>query len=126
MRAADEVVILDLRLLIANLSGDAVAVAQVLDLFCDQARDYAAQLLCQAEASSRRAVVHALRGSALTVGANRLALACEQAEAGGGIDAVMAAVDDVLVAITAYDPAVSPADAGAGVGERSRSQTPSS
>ena len=106
MRSAGEVVILDLSLLVANLSGDAVAVAQVLDLFCDQARVYAAQLRCQSEASLRRAVVHALRGSALTVGANCLAQACEQAEAGGGLDAVMAALDEAVAAIEAYDPAV--------------------
>jgi HPt (histidine-containing phosphotransfer) domain-containing protein len=77
---------LDLELLNANLSGDVAAIAEVLDLFCDQAKDQLALMEVGLAPNAWKRLFHSLRGAALTVGAGALAEQCEAAEALAELD----------------------------------------
>ena len=62
------------------VGGDQAIVREVLALFSDQARTVLPQLDPQGPAEAWRNTAHSLKGSALGIGAEALALACSEAE----------------------------------------------
>lgn len=63
-------------------AGDMALVAEVLDLFCEQAAMWGRLLDPAGDGSAWRDGAHTLKGSALGIGARPLAAVCEEAEAG--------------------------------------------
>jgi HPt (histidine-containing phosphotransfer) domain-containing protein len=113
---------LDLDLLNANLSGDVAAVVEVLDLFCDQAKDQLARMEVGLAPTAWKRLLHSLRGAALTVGAVALAEQCKAAEA-----LAESEPDDRLEALTSVQSAAEAAlSAAADYSARNRSQTENS
>jgi HPt (histidine-containing phosphotransfer) domain-containing protein len=84
------------------LGGDRAIIEEVLGLFRKQAVAWAPRLT--PEAADWREVTHSLKGSALGLGASRLAELCGQAEAGRPdlLPDVSRELAEVLTAIDAY------------------------
>jgi hypothetical protein len=79
------------------VAGDAALVAEVLDLFCEQAALWGRLLDPEGDAGAWRDGAHTLKGSSLGVGARPLAEVCGEAEAGWQSPAaVKAALKDRL------------------------------
>ena len=83
-------------------AGDSALVAEVLDLFREQAAIWSRMLTPESE--GWRDAVHTLKGAGRGIGAHALGDACERAEAlgAGGLPSVHAALDDALLDVAAY------------------------
>lgn len=79
-------------------AGDEALLAEVLNLFLDQAKGWRAELSSPAPAEA----LHALKGSARGIGAGPLGDLCEAAERGGSTAAVRAGLEAVTGEIEAY------------------------
>ena len=84
-------------------AGDAAVIAEVFALFRQQAAEWRPRL--RAGEPGWRDVAHTIKGSARGIGANGLGEAAARAEEVGpeGLPQVVAALDDVLAAIAAYE-----------------------
>ncbi|HEX6859117.1 MAG TPA: Hpt domain-containing protein [Caulobacteraceae bacterium] len=91
----------DFSVLEAYAAGDATFIREVLTLFRAEAAEWAAGL---DPAADWRAVVHTIKGTSRTVGANGLGDLCERAEAQGDglLPDVRAALQAVLAEIADY------------------------
>jgi HPt (histidine-containing phosphotransfer) domain-containing protein len=83
-------------------AGDRQVIAEVLALFQQQAEGWVVSL--RAADPGWRDVVHTIKGASRGVGANRLADACERAEAEGegGLPKVRQALTEAIADISAY------------------------
>ncbi|NBU29519.1 MAG: Hpt domain-containing protein [Caulobacteraceae bacterium] len=83
-------------------AGDTALVAEVLDLFREQAAIWSRMLDAQNE--GWRDAVHTLKGAGRGIGANALGEACERAEqqGAGALPGVHAALDAALMDVAAY------------------------
>ena len=79
---------------------DPTVIDEVLVLFRQQAQLWTP--LLDSSHEGWRDAVHTVKGAARGVGAFALGDACERAEAGGGLDAVLTALDQALLDIAAY------------------------
>ena len=73
---------------------------EVLEIFREQASMWSP--LLDPSVDGWRDAVHTVKGASRGVGAFALGDACERAEAGGGLDAVLTALDQALLDIAAY------------------------
>ena len=92
----------DFAFLEAYAAGDETLVREVLAVFCAEAAEWAGAL--KGETPRWRAIVHTMKGTARTIGANALGDLCERAEDDGGesLPQVRAALDGVVARIGAY------------------------
>lgn len=72
---------IDLDHLAQYTAGDAALEAELMGLFCEQARQWLRALAPDADDDAWGAAAHTLKGTARAVGAHRMAAACEAAEA---------------------------------------------
>ncbi|MDA5193194.1 Hpt domain-containing protein [Govanella unica] len=98
MTADVEIPRFDTRLVEEFARGDAVFMAELIDLFLTNAEDYVTEYLAATEEGQQRDVLHKLKGAALTVGAERLAALCNAADAerGTALVAELAALNSHL------------------------------
>ena len=83
-------------------AGDACLMREVLKVFCGEAAEWANRL--DAEPDDWRGVVHTMKGTSRSIGADGLGDLCQQAETVGAqaLPGVRAALDDVIAEVRRY------------------------